>query len=542
MSLLKCFGVSLPVAVALISGCRTRSFNAQASNLLLDGPIRWESCVFPDIPANALPPGVAVDCFVFKVPLDWKQPSGQKIDYLVRWVHAVAPHEVTSQVWFSAGGPGSRGNRAAFSYAAEVAANPTREFFIPDHRGVGRSTKLGCGLPQDVLTPTRLTQNDFAKCVTKVKEQWGHQLQFFDVTSAARDAIEVSRLIRNAKANFFFEGLSYGTYLTNRIAQLSPDEASGWIMGGYSPGVWIANDAKNARLAATAVLNSLCAGNTICSQKLGETPEKALLTGVEGLKSGRCNLGSASQAKALIKFLGEFTQSEGPVLGVFPVIAYRLARCNSKDVAFLNTVVTMATPPGLPPTTGTIPDLSQIDVGKIPEDTKMEGWFLQQYILASELFHSRPMPPHDALLAELSAEPFFLGDMSQADFLTSFPQYDTSFVNGTYADTKKPVLILNGSRDKDTPAALIVPAAQHYNSPNQHVLVVPWATHGVWQSGPKLLNGTPCSAALREAFIANPEGSLDTTCLKNAGSLPPIPPLNTPLPSEFGLSDSFWGD
>ena len=47
--------------------------------------------------------------------------------------------------------------------------------------------------------------------------------------------------------------------------------------------------------------------------------------------------------------------------------------------------------------------------------------------------------------------------------------------------------------------------ATSYSAANQHSVILPWATHGVLQSGPKPRDGRLCSVALRAAFLLNPD-------------------------------------
>lgn len=528
-------------AVFCVTSCKSRGFPPSAVNSDLQ-EMSWIPCAIPSIPSLNIPEGVAIECATVKVPLDWDTPDGSSIDYLLRKVRSTRTDTVKTQIWYSEGGPGIPAGPTALRFATEVSADPTLEIYVPDQRGVGASTKLGCGLPVDLIPYDRLPPGEFQKCIDAVKLRWGDRLKFFSTNSAAQDAIEVSKRIRSPDARFFFQGQSYGSYLTNEIMHLAPELPSGWILTGYAPGGWIAYQENRAAFQAiTAVLSRLCEGSALCMQKLGKSPEKALVQGLNSVKDGRCSLGS--DFAELRKFLSDFSQSEGAVISLFPVIAYRLKRCNDGDTAFIRALLALAAPaPGTTQGTGVI-KLEDIDLASIPEQTKIQGGLLASLLFASELFWPRPWPPQDQVLRVLSAEPLFAGDLGQMKVLRSFPTYLPKFLNGQYAKTSKPVLILAGERDREAPAELARKAAKSYSAANQHVVILPWATHGVLQSGPKSQDGRFCSVALRAAFLLNPDGPLDLACVGNLdGLVPTLPPLDARLPQEFGLNDSVWGD
>lgn len=528
-------------AVFCVTACKSRGFPQSAVDSQLN-EISWNPCAIPSIPSLNMPEGVAIDCATIKVPLDWDKPDGESIDYLLRKIRSTRAGTVKTQIWYSEGGPGIPAGPTALRFAPDVAVDPTLEIYVPDQRGVGASTKLGCGLPVDLIPYDRLPPGEFQKCIDAVKLRWGDKLKFFATNSAAQDAIQVSQRIRVPGASFFFQGQSYGSILTNEMMQIAPEVPSGWILTGYAPGGWIAyQENRDAFQAITAVLGRLCEGSALCKQKLGGSPEKALAHGLNSVKDGSCPLGV--DFAELRKFLSDFSQSEGAVISLFPVIAYRLKRCNAGDTAFIRALLVLAAPaPGSAQATGIIKP-EDIDLASIPEQTKIQGGLLASLLFASELFWPRPWPSQDKVVRELSAEPLFSGDLGQMNALRSFPTYVPKFRNGKYAKTSKPVLILAGERDREAPAELARKAAKSYSAANQHVVILPWATHGVQQSGPKSQDGRFCSVTLRANFLLNPDGPLDLACVGNLdGLIPTLPPLDARLPQEFGLNDSIWGD
>ena len=77
------------------------------------------------------------------MPLDWDDPEGERIVFFVkRRLAKVQP--ARAQLWFLQGGPGNSVVPFEASIPKYVAGDPTVDLYMPEHRGVGKSTRLAC--------------------------------------------------------------------------------------------------------------------------------------------------------------------------------------------------------------------------------------------------------------------------------------------------------------------------------------------------------------------------------------------------------------
>src|SRR5690606_7389632 len=99
--------------------------------------IRWQSC-----PLFSDGGGPEASCATLEMPIHWDDPQSQTIPVFAKRLSATAPRR--GQLWLLQGGPGGAGH--ALEPLAERLANrhPNLDIYIPDHRGTGRSARLGC--------------------------------------------------------------------------------------------------------------------------------------------------------------------------------------------------------------------------------------------------------------------------------------------------------------------------------------------------------------------------------------------------------------
>ena len=92
------------------------------------------------------------------------------------------------QLWLLQGGPGFSGADFEPFVRAFTSEVTNLDVYLPDHRGTGRSSRLGC--PQeDPSSPGgfSITPAEWPACLASVKAQWGPRLNGFTTTDAARD-------------------------------------------------------------------------------------------------------------------------------------------------------------------------------------------------------------------------------------------------------------------------------------------------------------------------------------------------------------------
>src|SRR5206468_7908508 len=112
------------------------------------------------------------------------------------------------------------------------------EFYIPDHRGAGKSARIGCPAEDDASDGGRaITAAEWPACLDAVKAALGPKLAAYTTTNAANDvALAISRTRADGQPVFVY-GASYGTFWAHRIMQLAPTVADGFVLDSIVPPV-----------------------------------------------------------------------------------------------------------------------------------------------------------------------------------------------------------------------------------------------------------------------------------------------------------------
>ena len=100
-------------------------------------PIAWEAC--------EQAPVAGLECAVYEVPLDYRDPSGEKIELALRRMPANEAEPIGT-LFFNPGGPGGTGSGQFVEWLGQFPA-PVREQFDLvswDPRGIGESTSVQC--------------------------------------------------------------------------------------------------------------------------------------------------------------------------------------------------------------------------------------------------------------------------------------------------------------------------------------------------------------------------------------------------------------
>ncbi|MFE2110730.1 alpha/beta hydrolase [Kitasatospora sp. NPDC059463] len=216
--------------------------------------LRWERC-------DAGRPA-AFECAKVKVPLDYADPGGRKIEVAVSRVAATNPGERHGVLLMNPGGPGGPGLTMPVEMEPLLPAEVRERFDLIgfDPRGVGQSSPIGCDLTGDeqtVLHPysARTFAKDVARARSVADKCWakaGDLLPHLTTRNTARDMDVVRAALGERRISYF--GHSYGTYLGSVYLQMFPrradrfvldsalDPALAWrgVFRGWAPGAELA--------------------------------------------------------------------------------------------------------------------------------------------------------------------------------------------------------------------------------------------------------------------------------------------------------------
>lgn len=441
--------------------------------------------------------GPPAECTTAKVPLRAGVDDGQTIDVHVKRFHPKGGKSLR-QMWMLQGGPG--GSAYAFEGIVDQIATryPDVDFYLPDHRGTGKSSRIGCAAEGD-STPSGffIEDTEWPACLEDAKATLGDRLAAFTTTNAANDIGVLIERARQPDQKVFVYGVSYGTYWANRYLQLFPQQVDGVVLDSLAaPGSSLARQDEDGNEAAKDFFTE-CAKDSFCASKLGPDPwarAQALFT---NLKAGHCPAIAREGIPthvALRRAFGNFLMS-AELRFLVPAIVYRAERCAENDVTALSKLMdALVAPP-------------QVD-----EMFRQWGWVLSNNIAFSELWEE-PAPTAEMLDAIRESS------IASRDVTTGFdpllgkwPAYPKDQYMGAWPDaTTTPVLVIHGGLDPATLLRKARAGKEHYTKPGQHWIEVPTASHTVIASS-TTTEKRSCGTMMVMSFFENPMAP-DTSCL-----------------------------
>lgn len=180
-------------------------------------------------------PGTPQECATLDVPLDYRNPSGRKIQLAISRIRAADPARRHGILLTNPGGPGGPGLDWPTALLESLPKEVLDRFDLigMDPRGVGRSTPVSCGLGGSVLTsfwPRQPGKDGFAADVRaaadtarRCLDRFGDLAPFLTSRNTARDLDAIRAALGERTASYF--GTSYGTYLGAVYTQLFPERA-----------------------------------------------------------------------------------------------------------------------------------------------------------------------------------------------------------------------------------------------------------------------------------------------------------------------------
>jgi pimeloyl-ACP methyl ester carboxylesterase len=475
--------------------------------------INWTPCPLSSDASS----GEGALCASIPVPLRWDEPTGETIDFFVKKIPA-AMQPPRGQLWLLNGGPGYSG--ADFEGAIQA---QTVDIYLPDHRGTGRSSRLGCPVQEadDSDGGIGVTDAEMQACADAMIAEWEGKLDGFTITNAARDVGEVIAATSTPDDDILVNGGSYGSIWANRYLQIYPDQADGVVMDAFAVGLALTRDDVYFNQLGEKWMTA-CAVDPICGAALGPDPFQRMTDAVDGLEAGACpEIAAQGWDRAELHLFWSFFLYTWDLRSLIAPMALRIDRCEPRDVVALQNLRDIFTQPSQP--------------------TAAQRYFsmmLLTHIMLSELWED-PAPPASEL-ADIEANATIAHGIvaTAAELYPSWPRYPLDDYAGGLAETTTPVLMMRGGYDF-IPLAAIQPAIDHFSNGN-NLLDVPGAPHGHY-AAPQIGGGLSCSAIVRGQFFADPTATLDLSCLDEVAPLPMVPPSDL-SDAVFGTPDPYQGD
>ncbi|CAI5731133.1 unnamed protein product [Hyaloperonospora brassicae] len=305
---------------------------------------------------------VQYECGEFRVPMcyDTVCQSNNTIDVFVKRVVATekgGDNQKARALWLLQGGPGasSTGIEDLMKIMFRQLDHQV-SIYTFDHRGTGRSARLQCqaaqagGLGSPGGTSIRL--DELPACMDDIRFQIDNQTAAFSVTSAAKDLAAIIDY-ELSDHDVFVYGLSYGTYLVERLMHFTPASVRGFSVDGI---VSESGDSVEKRSTFSnwdydvGVVGdrflAACLADTFCKDKfpnvtdlsvfvheLYDTLDAAVADGKRGTNAcaDALNKNGTKPSYLLRAAFGNYLMSDVSRVAI-PAVIYRASRCADHDV------------------------------------------------------------------------------------------------------------------------------------------------------------------------------------------------------------------
>ncbi|MFF0432758.1 alpha/beta hydrolase [Streptomyces sp. NPDC004327] len=180
------------------------------------------------------PAGLHQECATLSVPLDYADPDGRQVSLAVSRVVSADPAARRGTLLVVPGGPGSSGVQQLSSKGARLKGQLGEAYDLVafDPRGVGGSSKAGCGLAEEdrhIATLRAWPTADGAigenvarsrRVAEACARNGGPELRGLTTANEVRDMDRLREVLGEDRISAW--GTSYGTYVTAQYAQKFP--------------------------------------------------------------------------------------------------------------------------------------------------------------------------------------------------------------------------------------------------------------------------------------------------------------------------------
>lgn len=374
------------------------------------------------------------------------------------------------------------------------------------HRGTYHSELLSCLKAQAENSPSggEIAVGEVAGCVEELREQWGDKLKSFRLSHAARDLSHAIRRTRKPGQDVFLYGISYGTLLAQRFAQIAPLQATGILLDGALPPRNISYFDYDLQFDDVAErIAALCKEDSFCSSKWPNDPWKALLKLRDRIDDGHCESldMSPTQLKTLTAQLLAGASTREDVLALL----YRIQRCDARDVAVVKHYFATL----------------QAEQAKGMEDYDPRNFSMPLFynIVFSEVMGGGDidLPSVEQIESRCESSPFCPGySVNARKVYDHWPAYEPDRFYAKFAKFRTPVLAMSGSLDPQTPIDKARSIAKSCEGSSQRFVELPYSPHIVLlNSEVKSDNELNCAGQMVASFLNAPDKAVDDSCLQD---------------------------
>ncbi|MEN0061380.1 MAG: alpha/beta fold hydrolase [Myxococcota bacterium] len=452
------------------------------------GDLSWEPC-----PLRADERGQPTQCTTTAMPLWWDDPEGDTVELFAQRHLSAGGERV---LWLLPGGPGQTG--AVYEDIIKRLASrlPETDLYVFEHRGVGRSSRLGCPLQEapDSEDGIDVSPNEWPNCLESVVTEVGDDLAAYSSQAAADDLAEWIRLTAEGREVYVY-GASYGTTLAHRFLQRHPDLADGVILDSLALDVDHRVYDSEFDEVARRVFDA-CSDDDRCTEAMGPDATAEAEAIRDRVDQGSC---SAIDGTTLRRGAAAFA-ADPSMRGFMPALYHRSGRCTEDDADDLTR-------------------LRNLFEGAEPHYTET----LYSPVLFANIELSEQWPEPWPSLADLEAAEaetlasFGLG-ARQRPLLDIWPRYPFDYsADNALADTTTPMLLLHGDLDPLTPPWRAESARDHFTAPGQHFVRFPRGSHVLLGTTPA--PGGDCATELLADFLDEPMTRPDASCAEETTEL-----------------------
>jgi len=259
-------------------------------------PVQWTRCADEVLALIPAAQRERVSCANHPVPLDHREPHGEKITIALMKSPATDPAARIGSLFINPGGPGGAGLRYAGFGSSFFQPEVLRRFDLIgfDPRGVGRSTPLRCFETEEEaaavfgrMAPVPVTRTEIRDTMAATEDYTdacrrtaGPLLRHMSTEDVARDLDLLRRGVGDKALTFV--GFSYGTLLGATYANVFPKQSRALVLdGNVDPALRTSNGveydrqrAQGFELALDAFLRRCDADGPKCAYSDGDPRAK----------------------------------------------------------------------------------------------------------------------------------------------------------------------------------------------------------------------------------------------------------------------------